>query len=271
MNLPMKVEFADLDIQPKTVEEYKKVVIEKLKKYDYVITDENRKEAEQDKKLLQQQYNKLHADRMSAYKEFDAVKKEMIATENLIKNKVAEMTSQINELDAYIKEEKQMEIAEYYASREFNLVPLEKIWDNKWLNKTCNNWSDQIDEKINKINQELELINNFGVSDEEKEEIKGYYLECLNVMQARTMFDKQKERREAIKKQQGENKKQVADIPQTPYMEPVQEERHQEVQQVLKQRIVVEFVATREFFDYMNKGIKEYKPQVKVIEREEVK
>lgn len=272
MNLPMNVNLSWLATQPTTVEEYKQAVVERLKRYDYVVTEDNRKEAEQDKKALNEAYNKLHADRMSAYKEFDAVKKEMIATENLIKNKVDDINFQIKELDQHFIDEKQLEIAEYFSSLNFNLVSLDKIFDKKWLNKTCKNWKIQIDEKIKQIEDDLELINNFGISEEEKEEVKGFYLECLNISQARAQFDAQKERREALRKKQEENARQQEQALQA-QQKPI--ERHsQDVEEIIevpkKQRIKVEFIATRQFYDEMNVLIKKYRPQVKILEREEI-
>lgn len=272
MNLPMNVNLSWLTTQPTTVEEYKQAVEERLKRFDYVVTEDNRKEAEQDKKALNEAYNKLHADRMSAYKEFDAVKKEMIATENLIKAKVDEINTQIKELDQHFIDEKQLEITEYYASLNFNLVPLNKIFDKKWLNKSCKNWKDQMNEKIKQIEDGLELINNFGISEEEKEEVKGFYLECLNISQARAQFDAQKERRESLRKQQEENARKQEQVLQT-QQKPI--ERHsQKVEQDIeipkKQRINVVFEATRDFYDEMNVLIRKYKPLVKIISREDV-
>ena len=272
MNLPMNVNLSWLTTQPTTVEEYKQAVLERLKRYDYVVTEENRKEAEQDKKALNEAYNKLHADRMSAYKEFDAVKKEMIATENLIKAKVDEINAQIKELDQHFIDEKQLEIADYFSSLNFNLVSLDKIFDKKWLNKSCKNWKDQMNEKIKQIENDLELINNFGISKEEKEEVKGFYLECLNISQARDQFDAQKARREMIRRQQEENVvKQEKSL--EAYQKPI-ERRSQNVEQIIdgpkKQRINVVFEATRDFYDEMNVLIRKYKPLVKIISREDV-
>ena len=268
----MNVNLSWLTTQPTTVEEYKQAVLERLKRFDYVVTEDNRKEAEQDKKALNEAYNKLHADRMSAYKEFDAVKKEMIATENLIKNKVDDINSQIKELDQHFIDEKQLEIAEYFSSLNFNLVSLDKIFDKKWLNKTCKNWEKQIDEKIKKIEDDLELINNFGISEEEKEEVKSFYLECLNISQARAQFDAQKERREALRKKQEENTRQQEQALQA-QQKPI--ERHsqsheQNITNIKKQRINVIFEAERDFYDEMNVLIRKYKPLVKIISREDV-
>jgi hypothetical protein len=273
MNLPMNINLSWLDKQPTTVEEYKKYVQERLKRYDYVITEENRIEAEQDKKKLNEAYNKLHKDRMDAYKEFDTVKKEMIATENLIKSKIDDINSQFKELDQHFIEEKQLEITEYFSSLNFSLVPLSKLFDKKWLNKTCKNWKEQLDNKINQINKELDVIDSFGISEQEKTEVKGYYLDCLDLATARNMFDEQKKHREAIKKQQGEVSKQKKQKPlQAPYdfVEPQTKKEEQNTKEPKKQRIKVEFVAERPFYDEMNILIKKYRPQVKILEREDI-
>lgn len=273
MNLPMNINLSWLDKQPTTVEEYKKYVQERLKRYDYVITEENRIEAEQDKKKLNEAYNKLHKDRMDAYKEFDTVKKEMIATENLIKSKIDDINSQFKELDQHFIEEKQLEITEYFSSLNFSLVPLSKLFDKKWLNKTCKNWKEQLDEKIDCINKELDVIDSFGISEQEKTEVKGYYLDCLDLATARNMFDEQKKHREAIKKQQGEVSKQKKQKPlQAPYdfVEPQTKKEEQIIKEPKKQRIKVEFVAERPFYDEMNILIKKYRPQVKILEREDI-
>lgn len=272
MNLPMNVNLSWLAAQPTTVEEYKQAVVERLKRYDYVVTEDNRKEAEQDKKDLNDMRDILYNNRKSVYEEYETIKKELIATEKLIKAKADDINSQIKELDQHFIDEKQLEIAEYFSSLNFNLVSLDKIFDKKWLNKTCKNWKKQIEEKIKQIEDDLELINNFGISEEEKEEVKGFYLECLNISQARAQFDAQKARREALRKQQEESsikQEQVLRAQQKPI------ERHsqnveQNITNIKKQRINVIFEAERDFYDEMNALIRKYKPLVKIISREDV-
>lgn len=136
------------------------------------------------------------------------------------------------------------------------------------MNKNCSNWKAQIDLRIDEINSQLEIIDNFGVSDEEKEEIKGYYLDCLNVMEARRTFDVQKERREQLKKQQ--EQKQASKHQKQAPGDTFKEEIKKEVQQVKKQRIVAQFIASREFYDYLNVAIKKYNPKVEILEKEDM-
>lgn len=268
MDLPMNIHLSWLTEQPKTVEDYKVAIESRLKKYDYVITDDNREEAESDKKDLKQAYDKIHRDRINAYAEFDKAKKEMISVENMIKEKIDLMGSQIKELDQHLIDEKMEEITEYFLSKDFTLIQLDQIFDKKWLNKTCSNWKAQIDLRIDEINSQLDIIDNFGVSDEEKEEIKGYYLDCLNVMEARRTFDVKKERREQLKKQQ--EQKQASKPQKQAPSETFKEEIKKEVQQVKKQRIVAQFIATREFYDYLNVAIKKYNPKVEILEKEDI-
>lgn len=85
----------------------------------------NREEAESDKKDLKQAYDKIHKDRMNAYAEFDKVKEEMISVENMIKEKIDLMGSQIKELDQHLIDEKMEEITEYFLSKDFTLIQLD--------------------------------------------------------------------------------------------------------------------------------------------------
>lgn len=279
MDLPMNLELPWLESQPVTVEEYREEIEKRLKRYDYVITEDNRKEAEEDKKQISDTFKVIEKNRKDSFSKIKALEKQLISIEHLMENKAKEMGKQISELDQHFIDEKRNEIIEYYNSKNFDLVLLDKIFDKKWLNKTCKDWKEQIDNKIEAIKQELELINNFGVSDEEKEEIKGYYLDCLNIMEARNQFDAQKSRREQIKKLQ-ENKQLAQEQKQAPQPQeqahsvPLQEEAPKQVQQVKKTRWVVEFVGTDVFKDKMNSVLRECQKsndvEVKILKKEDV-
>lgn len=263
-------------------EELKSLLTEEMKKYDYEVTEDLIKKAKEDKAkinkfatALDNRRNEIKKEYCVPLVEFEEQMKDLyqIAKEGYVK-----INNQLNAYEEARKKEKAMEIAEYWQSKRFTLMPLEAIYDNKWLNKTCHDWKEQIDLKINQINQDLDIINSFGVSEDEKEEIKGYYLDCLNIAQARSKFDAQKERREQLKKLQVQ-KTIREDIPQTPYS-PEQahsvvsvEEDVKEVQNIKKTRWVVEFVGTDVFKEKMNAVIKECYPddvQVKILKKEEI-
>ena len=253
-------------------EELEKQLKQELKKYDYVVTEDMVKQASEDKAKINAFAKKIDDKRKEIKNQYceplDQFEIKMNILRDTAKEGYNKINNQIKAFDEKRKEEKQLEIAEYFASKDFSLVHLDKLFDQKWLNKTCNDWKEQLDQKVNAINQGLDVINSFGVSDEEKEEIKGYYLDCLNVVQARQTFDSQKERREQLKKLQ--EQKQAPQVRKVSHSKPLQEQIHKKAQQVKRQRIVAEFIATREFYDYLNVAIKKYNPKVKILEKENI-
>lgn len=263
-------------------DELRTLLIKEMEKYDYEVTEDLIKEAKEDKAKINKFAAALDNRRKEIKKEyciplvqFEEQMKDLYA---IAKDGYTKINNQLNAFEEARKEEKAMEIAQYWQSKNFTLVPLEAIYDAKWLNKTCNDWKEQIDMKIDQINQDLNIINSFGVNDEEKEEIKGYYLDCLNIAQARSQFDAQKERREQLKKLQ-EQRAIQNDIPQASYAPEhahsvaYEKENAKEVQSIKKTRWVVEFIGTDVFKEKMNAIIKECYPDdvtVKILEKEEI-
>lgn len=258
-------------------EDLKKAVEQELVKYEIEVTGDNMSEAEKARATLNKVSKALDDKRKEIKKQYceplDVFEKDVKEIKALVDEGSQKITVQLNSFEERRKQEKQLDITEYFSSLDFNLVPLSRLFDDKWLNKTCNDWKEQLDTKIDHINQELDIINSFGLTDEEKLEIKGYYLDCLDLTTARNQFDVQKERREALKKQQSavEEQKQE-EIVQAPYehMEQQTQEMEQVIEKSKKQRIKVEFIATRQFYDEMNVLIKKYRPQVKILEREDI-
>lgn len=256
-------------------DELKTLLIKEMKKYDYKVTEDLIKEAKEDKAKINKFASALDERRKEIKKEYCVplveFENQMKDLYSIAKDGYAKINNQLNAYEEARKEEKAVQIAEYWASKGFDLVSLDKIYDSKWLNKTCNDWQEQIDLKINQINEDLDVINNFGVNDEEKEEIKGFYLECLNIAQARSQFDAQKERREQLRKLQ--EQKQASIVEETPHTATSAAEQPKEVQNIKKTRWLVEFVGTDVFKEKMNAVIKECYPndvKVKIIEKEEI-
>lgn len=263
-------------------DELRTLLIKEMEKYDYEVTEDLIKEAKEDKAKINKFAAALDNRRKEIKKEyciplvqFEEQMKDLYA---IAKDGYTKINNQLNAFEEARKEEKAMEIAQYWQSKNFTLVPLEAIYDAKWLNKTCNDWKEQIDMKIDQINQDLNIINSFGVNDEEKEEIKGYYLDCLNIAQARSQFDAQKERREQLKKLQEQrtiqnDTQQASYAPEHAHSEVYEKEDAKEVQSIKKTRWVVEFIGTDVFKEKMNVIIKECYPDdvtVKILEKEEI-
>lgn len=255
-------------------EELEKELKNELKRYDYEVTEDLIKVAKEDKAHLNKFANAIDKRRKEIKNEYivplEAFEENMNALRDLAKEGYKKINDQVNEFEETRKKERELEITEYFISLNFTLLPLNRLFDKKWLNKTCNNWKEQLHSKINQINNDLEIIDSFGLSNDEKLEIKGYYVQCLNLLQAREEFDFQKKNREAIIRRREELTHQGKELPsvaQTPVVQ--SEENNTKITK--KEKILVEFVVEgRDFLDYMNEGIKKYKPQVKIIKREEL-
>lgn len=249
-------------------EELETQLKQELKKYNYEVTEDLIKDAKEDKAKLNKFAKAIDDRRKEIKKEYSQPLVEFEAQMNtlrdLAKDGYNKINDQLNVFEEERKQVKQLEIAEYYASLNFTILSLDRLFNDKWLNKSCNDWKEQLNNKIKQINQDLETIDLFGLSDEEKAEVKGYYLDSLSLTLAREEFDKQKAYREQLKKSQSNKQEKAV---QEPINQIVQEEQ---VQQIKKERIVFEVISTREFFDYVNAGIKKYHPQIKILEREEV-
>jgi hypothetical protein len=81
------------------------------------------------------------------------------------------------------KTKKKTEIDDYFASKKFELVPLEKLFDPKWLNKTKEMYEvrQELDAKITSIYRDIELLEKIpehGVA------AKAFYLEKLDIAEA---------------------------------------------------------------------------------------
>lgn len=101
------------------------------------------------------------------------------------------------------KAEKKAIIEERWRSKDFTLVPLEKIFDQKWLNKTAKikDVEKEIDAIIEKIYSDIKTIEAFGV---EVETLKPIYLDTLDIGSTITRGNVIKENRERLEKEKAE-------------------------------------------------------------------
>lgn len=100
---------------------------------------------------------------------------------NLIKNECsAKLDVIVKEKEKEEKDKKRAEIADIWKIYEFNLVPLEKIFNDKWLNKTYKTKQihDDIAHIIDRITGDLQSIEQFG---EDTDTLKELYLTTLDL------------------------------------------------------------------------------------------
>jgi hypothetical protein len=99
------------------------------------------------------------------------------------------------------KTRKRTEIDDYFASKKFELVPLEKLFDPKWLNKTKEMYEvrQELDAKITSIYRDIEILEKIpehGVA------AKAFYLEKLDIAEALRQVEVLKANAEKLAREQ---------------------------------------------------------------------
>lgn len=167
-------------------------------------------EAKQDRATLNAAAKELNSKRlelerqfMEPFAEFKAV---ITDTVNEIKSASAKIGDVIGEVEQRERDERLAEIRAEYDASGFTLLPLERILDNRWLNKSTSTkkWKEELASTIEKINSDLESLSGIG---EDEETVKAFYLDTLDIGRALQHGRQLRERREALAAQAQERQK----------------------------------------------------------------
>jgi len=175
----------------------KAFVEERLKDYDpekYLDIEQ----AKKDRAVLNAASKELNSKRlelerkfMEPFEEFKKIIKETTGMIDLASSKIDAIVKSAEEEERRIK---RAEIEALYEKIGLDIVPLEKIWDARWLNKTkkMQDIEKEIIEKKDKILGDLKVINSL----QDKEEVLACYLETLDISSAMEHAERIKEMRE---------------------------------------------------------------------------
>lgn len=164
----------------------KELVLQMLPKYDIANYDaSNVDQAKKDKALLNNSAKALNSKRIELEKEFlrpfEEFKGVISETVKLIGEATQKIDSVVKESEKKAKEEKHTELEAYWMAADFGLVPLAKIWDDKWLNKSTSLKSAKAEmvAKISQIQDDLGTLR--MISDEDADLLQSLYLDTLNI------------------------------------------------------------------------------------------
>lgn len=197
-------------------DELKTELAERLDHYNnLVVTEDGIKEAKDDRAKL----NKLRTAIDTRRKE---IKKEYVKPYNEFEAKIKELTALIDEpikaidtqLDGYEekrKAEKMKEIEEIYEAAVHDafhsIIPLERILDSRWLNKTYR--EEQIKDDIHawtrRVGADLRVLDT--VEPEYMAAVKEKYIETLDIDAAMNHLDRLKEAQEAFRAREEEKRR----------------------------------------------------------------
>lgn len=107
------------------------------------------------------------------------------------------------------KEVKRKQIEQFWSVQNFDLVTLDKIFDQKWLNKTTKNKDifEEIEKKIAAIYDGIKTIEAFGV---DVDTLKPIFLETLDIGATIQQGNRLRENREILAKEEAERKEREA-------------------------------------------------------------
>ena len=174
----------------------KKFVEERLKDYDpekYLDVEQ----AKKDRAVLNSASKELNAKRlelerkfMEPFEEFKKIIKETTGMIDLASSKIDAIVKSAEEEE---KKRKMAEIEKIYAETGLDVVPLAKIFDQRWLNKTkkLSEIAAEIADRKQKILSEIKVINSLP----DKEEVLAYYLDTLDIGAAMDLAQRLKENR----------------------------------------------------------------------------
>ena len=149
--------------------------------------------------------------------EFVAIMKSL---EKEIDTAYGELNGIVNQAAQKEKDEKKAKIVEFWNTLNFTIVPLERVFNPKWLNKTekLSSIMEECKAIVGKINGEMETIK--GLQDEDKEILQTFYLETLDLNATLIRGNQLKENRARIKAEEERKAAEKAKQEQFPPIDP---------------------------------------------------
>ena len=186
-------------------EELRNELTEKVSMYETLVyTDEQIKEAKEDKANLNKLKKALNDERIALEKKymqpFETFKAQVNDIIRIIDKPIAVIDKQVKEFEQKEKDEKLEAIKELFASVGFQpFVNLEMIFDNKWLNKTFSmkKIEDAMKERMFQIGNDVKTLNDLPEFGFEALEIYKTTLDINRALaEGRKLADIQKKKRE---------------------------------------------------------------------------
>jgi hypothetical protein len=120
---------------------------------------------------------------------------------NVIKKASGQVDSKVKAYEETQKANKREEIQAYFDGKKFDLVPLDRIFDERWLNKgtKMKDVREQIDAKVAGIYRDIEVLERIP---EHGQTAKAFYLETLDMGAALRKVDIIKENAERLAREE---------------------------------------------------------------------
>lgn len=169
-------------------------------------SEDNVDQAKADRAILNKAAKDLNDRRIQLERDWNAPLQEFKSiigdTVKMISEGSAKIDAVVKGVENRAKAEKRAAIEELWDRKGITLLPLSKLWDDKWLNKTKRlpAVEKEIGEKLLKIEAELDTL--AAVDTEDGEVLRAYYLDCLDLQRTLAYSATLKNNRQRLQEEQ---------------------------------------------------------------------
>lgn len=256
---------------------------EGLKAYDYVVDENNYKQAKTDRASLNNLVKVVSDKRKQVENDVFAQwlqdKKDIMAVEKTIKAASDKLGNGINDIDNAEKELKKNQIKELWLNMTNNKYPFELVFEERYLNKSVK--PKEIEESLNnkflKAEEQLSFIEASLPEDElQAEQVIQLFCKTLDLSKATERINEIKEAKAKLQEKvnaQIEQSKQAQDMNQTTIPQSRLEAHESQSQTQARRYCVFRFEGSMEelqaFNPLLNQFIKEHNVKVTILEKGE--
>lgn len=169
-------------------------------------SEDNVDQAKADRAILNKAAKELNDRRIQLERNWNAPLQEFKSiigdTVKMISEGSAKIDAVVKGVESKAKAEKRAAIEELWERKGITLLPLSKLWDERWLNKTKRlpAIEKEIGEKLLKIEAELDTL--AAVDTEDGEVLRAYYLDCLDLQRTLAYSATLKDNRQRLQEEQ---------------------------------------------------------------------
>lgn len=196
--------FGTLTTNALQLHDYVAATLERYTPENY--SEDNVEQAKADRAILNKAAKDLNDRRIQLERDWNAPLQEFKGiigdTVKMISEGSAKIDAVVKGVESKAKAEKRAAIEELWDRKGITLLPLSKLWDDKWLNKTKRlpAVEKEIGEKLLKIEAELDTL--AAVDTEDGEVLRAYYLDCLDLQRTLAYSATLKANRQRLQEEQ---------------------------------------------------------------------
>lgn len=196
--------FGTLTTNALQLHDYVAATLERYTPENY--SEDNVEQAKADRAILNKAAKELNDRRIQIEREWNAPLQEFKGivgdTVKMIADGSAKIDAVVKGVESKAKAEKRASIEELWERKGITLLPLSKLWDDRWLNKTKRlpAIEKEIGEKLLKIEAELDTL--AAVDTEDGDVLRAYYLDCLDLQRTLAYSATLKANRQRLQEEQ---------------------------------------------------------------------